>query len=101
MFLDRDWINFGDYFNLVNKDANPRSPIEKNENRVENLDFDSEENPSVQILECWVKRDVLGTGSPQEFCVFVDPEAEKDFILRIYSKAYPRQPYPIHRCFNW
>lgn len=95
MFLDRDWINFGDYFNLVNKDANPRSPIEKNENRIENLDFDSEENPSVQVLECWVKRDVLGTGSPQEFCVFVDPEAEKILYYEFTAKLTPdnRIPY--------
>ena len=94
MFLDRDWITFGDYFNLVNKDANPRSPIEKNENRVENLDFDNEENPSVQILECWVKRDVLGTGNPQEFCVFVDPEAEKILYYEFTAKLTPDNCIP-------
>ena len=95
MFLDREWINFGDYFNLVNKDANPRSPIEKNEERVENLDFDNEENPSVQVLECWVKRDVLGTGTPQEFCVFVDPEAKKILYYEFVAKLTPdnRIPY--------
>ena len=95
MFLDRDWFNFGDYFNLINKDANPRSPIEKNEERVENLDFDNEENPSVQVLECWVKRDVLGTGTPQEFCVFVDPEAKKILYYEFVAKLTPdnRIPY--------
>ena len=95
MFLDREWINFGDYFNLVNKDANPRSPIEKNEDRIENLDFDNEENPSIQILECWVKRDVLGTGDPQEFCVFVDPEAKKILYYEFVAKLTPdnRIPY--------
>jgi hypothetical protein len=95
MFLEREWINFGDYFNLVNKDANPRSPIEKNEDRIENLDFDNEENPSVQILECWVKRDVLGTGDPQEFCVFVDPEAKKILYYEFVAKLTPdnRIPY--------
>lgn len=95
MFLDRDWFNFGDYFNLINKDANPRSPIEKNQDRVENLDFDNEENPSVQVLECWVKRDVLGTGTPQEFCVFVDPEAKKILYYEFVAKLTPdnRIPY--------
>lgn len=95
MFLNRDWINFGDYYNLVNKDANPRSPIEKNEDRIENLDFDNEENPSVQVLECWVKRDVLGTGDPQEFCVFVDPEAKKILYYEFVAKLTPdnRIPY--------
>jgi len=95
MFLDREWMNFGHYYNLVNKDANPRSPIEKNEDRIENLDFDNEENPSIQILECWVKRDVLGTGDPQEFCVFVDPEAKKILYYEFVAKLTPdnRIPY--------
>ena len=95
MFLERDWFSFGDYYKLVNKDANPRSPIEKNQERVENLDFDNEENPSVQVLECWMKRDVLGTGTPQEFCVFVDPEAEKILYYEFVAKLTPdnRIPY--------
>ncbi len=95
MFLERDWFSFGDYYKLVNKDANPRSPIEKNQERVENLDFDNEENPSVQVLECWVKRDVLGTGTPQEFCVFVDPEAKKILYYEFVAKLTPdnRIPY--------
>ena len=95
MFLEREWLSFGDFFNLVNKDANPRSPIEKNEERTENLDFDNDENPSIQILECWIKRDVLGTGSPQEFCVFIDPETEKPIYYEFVAKLTPdnRIPY--------
>jgi hypothetical protein len=95
MFLEREWLSFGDFYNLVNKDANPRSPIEKNEERTENLDFDNEENPSIQVLECWIKRDVLGTGSPQEFCVFIDPETEKPIYYEFVAKLTPdnRIPY--------
>ena len=95
MFLDREWLSFADFYNLVNKDANPRSPIEKNEDRTENLDFDNEENPSIQILECWMRRDVLGTGYPQEFCVFIDPETEKPIYYEFVAKLTPdnRIPY--------
>jgi hypothetical protein len=95
MFLEREWLSFGDFYNLVNKDANPRSPIEKNEERTENLDFDNEENPSIQVLECWIKRDVLGTGQPQEFCVFIDPETEKPIYYEFVAKLTPdnRIPY--------
>ena len=95
MFLDREWLSFGDFYNLVNKDANPRSPIEKNEDRTENLDFDNEENPSIQVLECWMRRDVLGTGYPQEFCVFIDPETEKPIYYEFVAKLTPdnRIPY--------
>ncbi len=94
MFLEREWCSFGDFYNLVNKDANPRSPIEKNEERTENLDFDNEENPSVQILECWMKRDVLGTGTPQEFCVFIDPETKKPIYYEFVAKLTPDNKVP-------
>ena len=94
MFLEREWLSFGDFFNMVNKDANPRSPIEKNEQRTENLDFDNDENPSIQILECWVKRDVLGTGQPQEFCVFIDPETEKPIYYEFVAKLTPDNQIP-------
>lgn len=94
MFLEREWCSFGDFYNLINKDANPRSPIEKNEERTENLDFDNEENPSVQILECWMKRDVLGTGTPQEFCVFIDPETKKPIYYEFVAKLTPDNKVP-------
>lgn len=94
MFLEREWCSFADFYNLVNKDANPRSPIEKNEERTENLDFDNQENPSVQILECWMKRDVLGTGTPQEFCVFIDPETEKPIYYEFVAKLTPDNKVP-------
>ena len=94
MFLEREWCSFADFYNLVNKDANPRSPIEKNEERTENLDFDNQENPSVQILECWMKRDVLGTGTPQEFCVFIDPETKKSIYYEFVAKLTPDNKVP-------
>ena len=94
MFLEREWLSFGDFYNLLNKDANPRSPIEKNEERTENLDFDSEENPSMQVLECWMKRDVLGTGQPQEFCIFIDPETEKPIFYEFVAKLTPDNHIP-------
>ena len=94
MFLERDWLSFGDYYNSVKKDANPRSPIEKNEERTENLDFDSNENPSIQVLECWIRRDVLGTGEPQEFCIFIDPETEKPIYYEFVAKLTPDNKVP-------
>ncbi|MAH48710.1 hypothetical protein CMI37_22985, partial [Candidatus Pacearchaeota archaeon] len=97
MFLDREWITFADFYNMSNKDANPRSPTLKNEERTENLDFDSNENPSIQVLECWIKRDVLGTGQPQEFCIFIDPETKKPIFYEYVAKLTPdnRTPYTV------
>jgi hypothetical protein len=97
MFLEREWLTFGDFYNQINKDANPRSPIEKNEKSSENLDFDSDVNPSIQIMECWIKRDVLGTGEPQEFCIFMDPETEKPIYYEYVAKLTPdnKVPYSV------
>ena len=82
MFLEREWSSYGDYLNELKKDANPRSDVEENKERTENLSFDSEENPVVPMVECWIKRDVLGTGTPQEFCVFIDTENEKSIYFQ-------------------
>lgn len=97
IFFEREWMVFTDYANLIAKDANPRSPIEKNEDRIEDLTFDSDENPSVQILECWVRRDILGTGTPQEFCVFIDPETKKALFYEYVAKLTPdnKVPYSV------
>ena len=94
MFMNRDWLTIADYVNLIKKDANPRSEVEENEERKENLDFDSEENPVVPIIECWVKRDVLGTGIPQEFCVFIDTETEKPIYYEFVAKLTPDNKVP-------
>jgi hypothetical protein len=94
MFMNREWITFPDYLNLIKKDANPRSEVEENEERKENLDFDSDENPVVPIIECWIKRDVLGTGMPQEFCIFIDTESEKPIYYEYVAKLTPDNKVP-------
>ena len=94
MFMNRDWISFPDYLNLMKKDANPRSEVEENEERKENLSFDSDENPVVPIIECWIKRDVLGTGIPQEFCIFIDTETEKPIYYEYVAKLTPDNKVP-------
>ena len=97
LFLEREWFSFSDYVQLVKKDANPRSETDKNKERTENLQFDSEQNPSIPVWECWLKRDVLGTGHPQEFCVFVDTETKKILYYEYVAKLTPdnRIPYTV------
>ena len=97
IFLEREWLSFADYEGSITKDANPRTDTEKNKTSKENLTFDSDENPSIPIIECWIKRDVLGLGTPQEFCVFYDPEAEKALYYEYVAKVTPdnRIPYSV------
>jgi len=94
MFLEREWCSFADYIKMIKKDGNPRSDIEENKDRKENLDFDSDKNPMIPLVECWIKRDVLGTGDAQEFCVFIDTETEKPIFYEYVAKLTPDNKVP-------
>jgi hypothetical protein len=95
IFLEREWYSLGDYLEHLRKDANPRSLDGKDDSQKENLTFDSERNPSIPVLECWMKRDVLGLGHKQDFCVFIDSETKKPLFYEYVAKLTPdnRIPY--------
>ena len=95
MFLERDWCTFENFKNMVKKDANPRTESVKNDDYKENLSFDDDENPIIQVVECWIKRDVLGTGTPQDIVVFLEPETRKILYYEYVAKVTPdnRVPY--------
>ena len=95
MFVDREWYSFADYLKDIRKDANKRTETQVNKDSKEDLTFDSEENPQIEILEIWLKRDVLKTGIPQEFVVFYDSENEKIIFNEYLAKVTPdnRLPY--------
>ena len=97
LFLEREWMSYSDYENSIKKDANPRTETEKNKESKENLTFDSDDNPSIPVIECWIKRDILETGTNQEFCVFYEPETEKFLYYEYVAKLTPdnRKPYSI------
>jgi hypothetical protein len=94
MFYNREWLDYGSYVNLIRKDANKRTDHDKNREHLENLSFDNENNPKVPIMECWVQRDVLGIGTPQHFCVFIDPETKKALYYEYVAKLTPDNKIP-------
>lgn len=94
MFLEREWLSYEDFLQKIKKDANPRTKSENNKEYRENLSFDDEENPKVQIKEFWLKRDVLETGEPQDFCVFIDPETEQAVYYEYVAKVTPDNKIP-------
>ena len=95
MFLDREWLVFSQFEGRIKKDANKRTESDRTEEYQENLPFDSDENPVVPIVECWVKRDVLGLGEPQQFCLFLEPETKQALYYEYVAKITPdnRIPY--------
>ena len=95
MFLEREWLNFGQAYESFKKDANPRTEIDNNKASKEDLSFDNLDNPMFQVVECWIKRDILGTGTPQEFCLFLEPETKTALYYEYMAKLTPdnRLPY--------
>lgn len=94
MFLERPWQTWKAYrASYSNQTASPKTQIERNAH-AENLGFD-EKTKKVALVECWVKRDVLGWGRPQEFMLLVDPEKRKAIYYEFQAKLCPdlRDPY--------
>jgi len=95
MFLEREWMSSEEAFEKMKKDANPRTESDKNEESKEDKSFDNLKNPVFQVVECWIKRDVLGTGTPQEFCVFIEPETKTAIYYEYMAKMTPDNRLPF------
>jgi hypothetical protein len=95
VFLEREWYSYADYAESVKKDSNPRTESEKNKESLDKRNWDKEKLPIVPIVECWVSRDILGTGEPQDFCVFIDTELKKALYYEYTAKLTPdnKPPY--------
>jgi len=95
IFLNREWFSFADYLEAVKKDANPRTDSEKNDESKDTLKWDQEKVPMIPIVECWISKDILGTGEPQDFCVFIDTEIKKAIFYEYTAKLTPdnKPPY--------
>jgi len=95
VFLEREWFVYDQFKNLIKKDANKRTESDRTKEHLEDLSFDNNENPVVPIIECWVKRDVLGLGEPQHFCIFLEAETKKALYYEYVAKVTPdnRSPY--------
>lgn len=95
MYLERDWMSYDEFYGKIKKDANARTESDSNKEYKEDLSFDNLENPKIQVIECWVKRDVLGTGVPQDFCLILEPESKTALFYEYVAKITPdnRIPY--------
>jgi hypothetical protein len=95
MWLDaRPWAKWEDYqFSRQHGDASAKTE-KASTPKNESLTFD-DLDPLVPIREFWVRRDILGTGVAQDFCVFVDAETNKVIWYEYAAKITPdmRRPY--------
>jgi hypothetical protein len=82
---------------LKGNDATEKTESEKDQDiPTESLGFDREAY-SIPILECWMRRDVLGLGYPQEFVVFLDAVHYIPIYYEYTCKVTPdkRVPYTV------
>jgi hypothetical protein len=104
-WIERPWKRWAEYGELLKHgDAQPKTQAElttaSNAQQVppENRSFDTA-NPIRKIIGAWVRRDVLGDGSgtPQEFVVFVDEDARCAIYYEWQAKVCPdmKRPYTV------
>lgn len=97
MWLERPWARWQDVrATFANGDASLKTEGGKKDDDKEKLSFDSLD-PKRKVLECWVRRDVLGWGpkGPQEFVAFLDVETRKLIYYEWQAKVCPdfNRPY--------
>lgn len=94
-FIDRPWSNWDDFRLFHEKaSAKPKTDIDRNNDSKEDLSFD-EKTHSLPLVECWVRRDVLGWGEPQEFMVLIDVEQKKSVYYEFQAKLCPDLKCPF------
>lgn len=95
MWLDaRPWAKWEDYqFSRQHGDATAKTD-KASVAKKESLTFD-DLDPLIPIHEFWIRRDILGTGTPQDFCVFTDADTNKVIWYEHAAKITPdmRRPY--------
>jgi hypothetical protein len=97
VFLKRKNFSWRDYSMMVKDQSTAEAKADgfRLEDNRETLAFDRDD-PVLEVVECWIKRDVLGTGTPQEF-VFLRPAVQEGHLLRVRSKGDSRQEHPLLR----
>ena len=92
-FLEREWCRYADY-EAAAKEGTAKEKTEGDKKSTENLTFD-DKDPSRKVIIVWVRRDVMGWGSPQDLCVFYDDEAKKAIWYEFVAKICPdfKRPY--------
>lgn len=95
IFLKRRFFSWKDYEMKVKDSSTAEAKTEGFREREgrEALSFDKD-NPIIEVVECWIKRDVLGVGTPQEFVLFYDPLCKKALYYEYVQKITPDKNIP-------
>ncbi len=95
MWLERPWSKWASVAaGYLNGDANAQTPDEAKKESKDNLSFDKL-NPKKKVIELWVRRDVLGWGTPQEFVIFIEEDGKRAVYYEFQAKVSPdfNRPY--------
>jgi hypothetical protein len=74
IWLDREWLKWETVAQAYRQgDAGTKTEGDRKTVTTESLTFDNN-TPKRKVVECWVRRDVLDWGEPQELLVYLDEE---------------------------
>lgn len=94
--LDRPWLPKDLAMSRIkaHATAEPKTDVARNNDSEETFEFD-EKASSVQLVECWVRRDVLGWGRPQDFMVLIQPDTKTAVYYEYQANVCPdfSRPY--------
>lgn len=76
-WLDREWLKWEALAAEYSQgDAAAKTEGDRKEMSNEALSFDNK-NPKRKMIECWLRRDILGWGEPQEIVVYYEEEKRR------------------------
>lgn len=105
-WIERSWATWADFANIfkagdTTSKADKGSPVQGTtpSEKVTPVANDTI-NPLRKVLECWVRRDVMGNGTlpPQEFVCWYDFEAKKLVFYEWLAKVCPDLKRPYSTC---
>lgn len=100
-WVTRQGMSFKDFTNLLRKTATEKTDrdeakgeeVEELEEDKENLDFDTDA-VSVGLWEIWLRRDVDGSGYPQDVYVLYEPQTRTIVMWEYAAKMTPDGQFP-------
>ncbi len=94
-FIERPWLTWRSFrATFQNATAKAKTDTERNTESREDLSFD-DKTKMIECIECWVRRDVLGWGRPQEFMVLIEPTQRKAIYYEFQANLCPDLQRPF------
>lgn len=93
-FLDRPWMKFDQFFNLVKSQGAKRKTEDARAKESTENENEDRDNVSLGIVEIWLERDVIGWGKPQRIVVWMERKTKTLLDYEFIKKVTPDGKHP-------